>query len=544
VSNPDVIVVGSGASATSAALPLVRAGRSVLMLDVGNRDTRYAPLIAPAPFSSLRQTDEGQHRYFLGDAFEGVPLGQARAGTTLTPPRQFIHRDTHRHTPLCSEGFFAFESLALGGLGSGWGAVAVQFDDHDLADFPIKHRDLAAHYASVSARIGLSGARDDLLPYYGDCASLQPALDLDSNARLIYQRYERKRERLNGAGFFLGRARLAALSRDLGDRKGHAYHDMDFYADNGRSVFRPWYTVEELGAYANFRYVSPYLVNRFRELPANSGVEVEAVDLTLGRREYFRSRCLVLAAGTLGTARIVLRSLGGYGTRVPLVANANSWWPCLHLAMLGKPADDRRHSLTQLAIVFDPGHCGRIPVHAQTYSYRSLLLFKLVKEVPLAVPEAFGILRELVNAFVVVNFFHEDRPSPDKYCALRRGESGQPDVLEIRCTIDREVQRRQVRTEKALLRQFRRLGCWPVKRISPGYGSSIHYGGTVPMTVEERELTVTPECRLRGTRAVYLVDGSVLPYMPAKALTLTLMANAERVATLLNGELARTCVAA
>jgi choline dehydrogenase-like flavoprotein len=51
------------------------------------------------------------------------------------------------------------------------------------------------------------------------------------------------------------------------------------------------------------------------------------------------------------------------------------------------------------------------------------------------------------------------------------------------------------------------------------------------MSVEERELTVTPGGLLRGTKTVYLADGSVFPYLPAKALTLTLMANAESVAT-------------
>jgi choline dehydrogenase-like flavoprotein len=53
------------------------------------------------------------------------------------------------------------------------------------------------------------------------------------------------------------------------------------------------------------------------------------------------------------------------------------------------------------------------------------------------------------------------------------------------------------------------------------------------MTTEERDLTATPDCRLRGTKTVYLADGSVLPYLPAKALTLTLMANADRVGHLI-----------
>ena len=45
------------------------------------------------------------------------------------------------------------------------------------------------------------------------------------------------------------------------------------------------------------------------------------------------------------------------------------------------------------------------------------------------------------------------------------------------------------------------------------------------------ELSCAPDGRLRGTRAVYLGDGSVFPWLPAKGLTFTLAANADRVGT-------------
>jgi hypothetical protein len=46
-------------------------------------------------------------------------------------------------------------------------------------------------------------------------------------------------------------------------------------------------------------------------------------------------------------------------------------------------------------------------------------------------------------------------------------------------------------------------------------------------------LTCDREGRLRGTRAVYLADGSVFPWLPAKGLTFNIIANADRVGTLL-----------
>ena len=72
-----------------------------------------------------------------------------------------------------------------------------------------------------------------------------------------------------------------------------------------------------------------------------------------------------------------------------------------------------------------------------------------------------------------------------------------------------------------------------MKVIRPGHGANIHYAGTFPIRSNGGDLTCDDESRLRGTRSVYLADGSVFPWLPAKGLTFTLMANANRVGTLL-----------
>ena len=533
----DVIVVGSGPGATAAAWPLVEAGVSVLMLDVGNEDTTYAPHIPEASFLDLRREDSSQHRYFLGDEFEGVPFGHVRVGAQLTPPRQYLARDTDLLTPIRSTTFAPTESLALGGLGGGWGASAVQFTDGDLASFPIRHADLAFNYDAVAARIGISGERDDLLPWYGECAALQPPLLMDDAARQLLNRYQARREKMNGAGLYMGHPRLAVLTKDLDGRSAQRYHEMEFYAEMEQSVYRPRVTVERMRARAGFTYERPFLVEAFREDAATGFVEVSARNTRDGATARFTGRRLILAAGAMGTARIVLRSFGRYDTPLPLVCNAHIYVPCLIPALLGRVMPDKRHSLTQAGIIFDPDGDGRRVVYVEAHGYRPLLLFKMAKETPLPVPEGMSMLRDLSGALLILVIEHEDRRTPRKQCLLRRDPSGGPDHLEVAYAVDDDQRERELRVERRLRALIRRLGCYPMRRLDPGPGSSIHYGGPLPMTAEEKELTTTPKGLLRGTRSVYLADGSVFPDLPAKPLTLTLMANADRVGRIVAKEI-------
>ena len=526
----DVLVVGSGAGGVNAAWPLVAKGLRVTLLDYGNEDRAYAPLIPDKSWLEIRHTEEEQHRYFLGDRFEGIPLGDVRVGAQLTPPRLFIPADAERLMPVDSTTFSATESLAKGGLAAGWGAGVFPFDDDDLSDAPIGRKDLEPHYEIIAERIGVSGGHDDLMPFLGECRAMMPPLELDSAAERVMARYAQRRERLHRQRLYLGGTRLAVCSRPHRGRGAHRYLDMDFWADADRSVYRPRWTLEELRKLTGFRYLDRRLVLSFRE--DAEGVAVTARHADSGERQVHRARALVLAAGTLSTARIVLRSLELYDRPVPILCNPYTYVPVINLGMLGREARDRRHSLAQITAVHRPSPASARVVQAQYYSYRSLLLFKLMKESPLAYRETLRIMRLLVPAFGILGIHHEDRPTPDKTCTLRRVDGDGPDRLEIDYRLADDVERRQDVEERRLLRFFRHLGCFPIKRIHPGHGSTIHYAGTLPLHAGDRELTCDAECRLRGSRAVYLADGSVFPYLPAKGLTFTLMANANRVGTL------------
>jgi hypothetical protein len=524
----DVIVVGSGASGVHAAIPLVEAGLQVTMLDVGNEDLAYEQLIPAAPFHEVRQSDIHQHRYFLGDRLEGITLGGVGAGPQIVPPRAFVLQDSDRFGPKRAEHFEPLESFALGGLARAWGAVAFPFNDAELSRCGLPVESLRRHYEAVARRIGVSGADDDLSVLRGPLPGLQTPLPLDHNAAAVLARYAVMRDWSRREGLYLGRSLLAALSSPLGRREANPCFDMDFWTNHGQSVYRPNVTLDELCTHANFAYRSRLLVSSFSE-SADGMVNVTAHNVDARDRLTLVARSLVVAAGSLGTTRIVLRSLGAYDRRVPFVCNAHSYMPCLHLRALGLDHASRCHSLAQLTLIHDPTMSGEHLVQAQMYSYRSLQLFRLFKQTPLPHREGLRILRALAPHLVIWVVQHEDLPTARKSCVLRHGASPTDDVLEIEYADSADELTARRRAETMIARCVRRLGCWPLQRLQAVHGSSVHYGGQFPMTQEDRPLTTEPSGLLRGTRAVYLADGATLGYLPAKGPTLTLMANAQRV---------------
>jgi hypothetical protein len=363
----------------------------------------------------------------------------------------------------------------------------------------------------------------------GPLTSLQAPLQLDHNAAAILGRYEEIRKKARDTGFYLGQSLLAVLSEPLGERQPNRYYDMDFWANHGHSTYRPNITLRELQLRPNFVYRSGFLVSRFCE-KADGHVQVTGKVLADDAEATLAARSLVLAAGSLGTTRLVLASLNLYDRPVPFVCNPHTYMPCLHYRRLGLPHADRCHSLAQLTIIHDPTMDGRHLVQAQMYSYRSLHLFRLLKESPLPHREGLRIMRALAPSFVICVVQHEDLPDARKYCVLKRDDAT-GDVLEIQYGDSVEERLHRQQCEKHIARFVRHLGCLPLKRMHAIHGSSVHYAGQFPMTRDGRPLTTERSGRLRGTRAVYLADGASFAYLPAKGLTLTLMANANRIGT-------------
>ena len=202
----------------------------------------------------------------------------------------------------------------------------------------------------------------------------------------------------------------------------------------------------------------------------------------------------------------------------------------LNLNMLGQSARDARHSLAQLAFAHAPHGPEAVATVGHVFSYRSLLLFRLLKDAPLPIADGLRLLPALLSSFAIAIVQHADRPTAAKYALLREGRDDEPETLEIHYDLSGPEQSGIDRIERSIAGSFARLRCIPLRRVRPGDAASVHYGGTFPMSVaDEGPLSTDPKGRLRATGSVYLADGSTFPYLPSKGLTFTLMANARRI---------------
>ena len=520
------IVVGSGASGAMAAQTLAEAGVEVAIVDVGITNKDYHSLVPHKDYLTIRKTEKEQHKYLIGENAEGLTWGDIGKGAQVTPPRKHLTEAVDTYMPLQSDTFSPIESLGYGGLGIGWGLQCWEFSRADLESASLDTAAMIDAYEIVSKRIGISATRDSGSKYtMGELKTFQPSPQMDRNHTAIYKKFVQNEKAFNKAGFYMGRTPLALLTKDLDDRKKYAYHDMDFYTDNGHSAWRPWMTVEKLKQKPNVTYIGGHLVTKFIE--KEQYTEVHCLTVPEHKEVVLRCKKLILAANPLSSGRIALRSLGEPGQRIPILCNPYTYIPCLQPTLIGKAAEQRKLGFAQLTLFLDEAGKNKDISVASLYSYQSLMLFRIIRQLPLDFADARIIMRYLMSGLEIMGVHHPDKLSDNKYAELIvTPQTITGDTLKVQYELDTATKRILDAREKKFVSAARKMGVFPLKRINPGYGASVHYAGTLPYSNTDKPLTLSKSGKLHGTKSVYVADSSGFTYLPAKGLTFSLLANA------------------
>jgi hypothetical protein len=528
--NYDYIVVGSGATGAIAAYSLVESGVNIAVLDVGVEDEQYKTIIPDKDFISIRKEDEDQQNYFLGKQFEGIPWETTKVGSQLTPPRNFLTQLTEKLIPFQSDSFKPMESMAKGGLGGGWGLGCYVFSKPELSAIGLNETEMTKAYEAVASHIGISAAKDDGAPYcLGNLQNVQPVSELEHNLNGVYTAYNKQKNNLNKKGIFLGRSALALLTKNKGDRSAVQYKDMDFWTDKDKSAYRSWITIDELSKQPNFSYHKNCLVLKFKE--HDEGVDVIVKRTDTNEEQIFTCRKLILSPGVLGTARIVIRSFDYKKEQLPVICNPYCYIPCIQWGMLGKQTEQNKTSLGQLVMYLDENKNNFDVGMAALFSYRSLLLFKLIKETPLNFSDARIIMQYLQSSFTIAGIHHPEKGSASKFIKMQQNANTLTgDLLTGQYILSEQEIKTNTLREQKIKSALKILGCQPLKTVYTPHGGSIHYAGSLPFNDRGEVFTLYSNGKLAGTKNVFVADGSGFNYLPAKGLTFTLMANAYNVA--------------
>jgi choline dehydrogenase-like flavoprotein len=524
----EYIVVGTGLSGAQAVETLLDAGREVLLLDVGYRNESKVAF-PDDDFISIRQTRTDQQQLFLGENYEGIPWEKIKTGAQLTPGRKYITRGLNQWLGMASETFFPYETLAYGGLGNAWGAGCYMFSDPEFKKIGIDRNLFLSSYQKVADRVGITRPDEDGEAYsIKGLTGLLPSVKPEQSIQSVYDKYTFNKAKLNQLGFYASTPAVAIATIERGERKAFQYDDMEFWHDNSKSVYRPWIAFGKLLKHPNITAIFGKLVLSFEE--KESCTEVYCIDVATNEKHSYKCKKLVLCSGVLSTARIALRSIGRTA-RLPLLCNPYAYVPMINWRRLGTVPEQRKNGMGQLVLYYDPLKDNSDVSMAALFTYRSLLLFRLVKETPLNFADARALQQYLMPAIVIAGIHHSEQYGDHKYLELRPDPSSPTgDKLFAEYILSKEEDQAVKQKEKAYFKALRGMGCLPISRLNPGNGSSIHYAGTLPFSDEEKPFTTAIDGRLHGTRSVFIADGSSFRFLPAKGISFTLMANAERVA--------------
>ncbi|MBI4589081.1 MAG: hypothetical protein HY725_09595 [Candidatus Rokubacteria bacterium] len=529
-----VLIVGSGASAVHFALSVLKKGHEVTMLDVGH--PKPAALNPDDSVNDLKARLSDPVRYFLGERYEGVVYPGSKGEYYGIPPTKHYVFSPPTAFHVEATGFEPLSSFGQGGLAEAWTGGAYPFNDHDLAAFPFRYRDLEPYYGEVARRIGITGANDDLARFLPLHAHLLEPLALDPHSLRLLADYERQRRDLNRAlGCYLGRSRTAALTRDTDDRKACTYRGRCLWGCPLDALYTPSLTLKECQRYPGFRYLPNMYVSHFTLAGSRRVGGVVAEDLARTALRELHADTYVLAAGTLSSSQIFMESFlkatGKTLTLPGLMDNRQILIPFVNLRMLGQTYPPESYQYHQLALGIEPPRPEEY-VHGLITTLKAAMVHPIIHSLPLDLRTSLFVFRNLRAGLGIVNVNLYDRQRPENHLTLRPGPGSGRSTLVIHYTPaagERIAISRAIRTVKKLLR---RLGCL----VPPGMihvrpmGASVHYAGTIPMSTTAAPRTVSKDCRSHDLDNLYIVDGATFPFLPAKNITFTLMANAVRVA--------------
>jgi ferredoxin len=520
-----VLILGSGPAAAAVALALSgRRRHAIQVLDIGGSlETRRARLLAGVsllpprewPESAAREltaqpvaeaTGELPQKRLFGSDFPFRDAGQLRALTVVRGGNRFS------------------VSGAYGGFSNVWGSQVLPFTRQTIAQWPIAYDELTPHYAEVLSHIPFAAHDDDYSALFPLFAPAAPLPRLAPGAEAAIGRYEARREVVRRRGVTVGRARLALDAPrciECGLCLTGCPHGLIYSAAQ---------TFDDLIRRQLVEYTSGVLVHSVGEDVA--GCWVAARDVENGAIRRYTADRVFVACGGIGSTRIALNSARRHAGSFEMRESVQFVLPFLSTRAHPDPRNCSTFTLNQLSMLVEYGRPGLDLAHLHLYPYNPAFDDRLPAAVRAVEPLRRGILRRATAAIGYLPSW----ASPSIAAQITSNRNGELPGVHLSAKENPATQPVLRRVMRQLIAVARPLDLWPVLpslRLS-GPAKSYHFGGSFPHVGARPRLGAFETDtlgRLGEWRRIHLVDGAVLPTAPATTFTLSVMANAHRIAS-------------
>jgi choline dehydrogenase-like flavoprotein len=486
----DVIVIGSGAGGAAFAHGCATAGKSVLIVERGSRAENLVPplderatLIEKAPYDDRRiEVNDTPLRLYMGGVLGG---GTAAFGAALLRPS--------------SEDFHPGR----------------QYDrrlDRCLWDWPIAYEELEPFYGQAEELFRLTGSiADDFSPLH------PPGPHIDNQLLKLAPINERLMAASRSVGLRPFRLPLAIDT----SRCARCHACAGYLCPNGarRSAAQ---VIDETAARYTLRVMTNAEVTRLETHAGGMIGGVAVRDRGTGAVQCLRADCYALAAGAIGSPAIALQS----GIDGPHVGrNYMMHYSPIAVGVFSRPTGAGETFIKQVGFAdfyFGTSDCPHKMGIVQSLPAPGPLLLKKsgLKRFPALV------LKLLRNRLLPLAGIVEDLPDPRNRIFVRA--DGSIGLAHDFSAFDRERGAALGRAMCGILRHAGAMLC--NSRPFPSREHVAHQCGTLRFGRDAAHAVVDRDCRWFGRPNLFVVDGSVLPTSMGVGPSLTIVANALRVA--------------
>jgi ferredoxin len=523
---PTALVIGSGPSAAGTIIALSqRPDLEIIVVDLGLQlEHDRQEVVTELASQRVEQWDSSKVALVsaqpVDSTVKGLPEKRAYGS-------DFAFRDAGqlRHIAPRADVNKALVSAAYGGFSNVWGSQIMPFTKATFDTWPISGAEMEPHYKAILDEIPFAGEEDDLADLFPLISTPTALPRASERTAAVLRRHAKHRAQLAARGITLGRARLA-FDGSLCVRCGLCLTGCPYSL-----IYSASSTVERFRRAGRIAYHPDHMAVRVGETDgrAYAWTRPKGAD----RLQRFDADRIYLACGAVGSTRILANSLDLYDAPLFLDEAAQFAIPFVSIAPTPDPRIEEQFTLNQFNMLVSPNGNDLDLALLHFYTYNPA--FEDALPAFLRRPGARRAKEQLLRRLSVALGYLPSWASPKLRLRFRppADENALPPL---------DLSREEVRwRENAMLRgvfarlvrSARDLDLWPVvpKAVFSGGAKSYHFGGSFP-----HQASPTSEFgsdllgRPRQWERIHVVDASVFPNVPATTFTLTLMANAHRIA--------------